>query len=155
MRIIQFVDADGNRRVGVVESADTVVMLAGAHTVYALVQRAIQEQALLADVVTAHTMESRVDYDSLIAKGHVLLPVDHPDPAHLLVTGTGLTHLGSASARDRMHKAEAEATTDSMRMFQLGLEGGKPAPGEVGVHCLLYTSPSPRDRTRSRMPSSA
>ena len=27
----------------------------------------------------------------------------------------------------------------------------------VGMHftCLLYTSPSPRDRTRSRMPSSA
>ena len=23
------------------------------------------------------------------------------------------------------------------------------------LHCLLYTSPSPRDRTRSRMPSSA
>ena len=27
--------------------------------------------------------------------------------------------------------------------------------GEVVRHCLLYTSPSPRDRTRSRMPSSA
>ena len=25
----------------------------------------------------------------------------------------------------------------------------------VSIHCLLYTSPSPRDRTRSRMPSSA
>ena len=25
----------------------------------------------------------------------------------------------------------------------------------AGVGCLLYTSPSPRDRTRSRMPSSA
>ena len=24
-----------------------------------------------------------------------------------------------------------------------------------GITCLLYTSPSPRDRTRSRMPSSA
>jgi len=24
-----------------------------------------------------------------------------------------------------------------------------------GTSCLLYTSPSPRDRTRSRMPSSA
>ena len=24
-----------------------------------------------------------------------------------------------------------------------------------GIPCLLYTSPSPRDRTRSRMPSSA
>ena len=27
--------------------------------------------------------------------------------------------------------------------------------GELGQACLLYTSPSPRDRTRSRMPSSA
>ena len=25
----------------------------------------------------------------------------------------------------------------------------------VSINCLLYTSPSPRDRTRSRMPSSA
>ena len=29
-------------------------------------------------------------------------------------------------------------------------------PNEITYyHCLLYTSPSPRDRTRSRMPSSA
>ena len=27
--------------------------------------------------------------------------------------------------------------------------------GVLGGICLLYTSPSPRDRTRSRMPSSA
>ena len=27
--------------------------------------------------------------------------------------------------------------------------------GELNLACLLYTSPSPRDRTRSRMPSSA
>ena len=27
--------------------------------------------------------------------------------------------------------------------------------GDDGIGCLLYTSPSPRDRTRSRMPSSA
>ena len=26
---------------------------------------------------------------------------------------------------------------------------------KMNEHCLLYTSPSPRDRTRSRMPSSA
>jgi len=30
------------------------------------------------------------------------------------------------------------------------------AGGKNGIYaCLLYTSPSPRDRTRSRMPSSA
>ena len=28
-------------------------------------------------------------------------------------------------------------------------------PHEAVISCLLYTSPSPRDRTRSRMPSSA
>ena len=28
-------------------------------------------------------------------------------------------------------------------------------PGALPESCLLYTSPSPRDRTRSRMPSSA
>ena len=31
----------------------------------------------------------------------------------------------------------------------------KPVVPEEPVFCLLYTSPSPRDRTRSRMPSSA
>ena len=31
-----------------------------------------------------------------------------------------------------------------------------PEIGNTGINpCLLYTSPSPRDRTRSRMPSSA
>ena len=29
------------------------------------------------------------------------------------------------------------------------------ARGRLDMYCLLYTSPSPRDRTRSRMPSSA
>ena len=43
----------------------------------------------------------------------------------------------------------------------VGWGEGKNAAGSAGsygalVHiCLLYTSPSPRDRTRSRMPSSA
>ena len=31
----------------------------------------------------------------------------------------------------------------------------EPEPQEQPLDCLLYTSPSPRDRTRSRMPSSA
>ena len=33
--------------------------------------------------------------------------------------------------------------------------GPNEPPGGVWETCLLYTSPSPRDRTRSRMPSSA
>nr|MCU0803261.1 GguC protein [Paracoccaceae bacterium] len=50
------------------------------------------------------------------------LPVSHADPAHLHLTGTGLTHLGSASARDAMHAklSGAETLTDSMKMFRMG-----------------------------------
>ncbi|TIL79968.1 MAG: GguC protein, partial [Mesorhizobium sp.] len=50
---------------------------------------------------------------------------------------TGLTHLGSAATRDSMHKKLSsdgeEQLTDSMKMFRMGLEGGKPAKGQTGV----------------------
>ena len=50
------------------------------------------------------------------------------------------------------------------QVVTIGLQGGKTVTGktektrvkvERSIQCLLYTSPSPRDRTRSRMPSSA
>ena len=44
----------------------------------------------------------------------------------------------------------ATAMVDDMGMITVTGE----APGTAMI-CLLYTSPSPRDRTRSRMPSSA
>ena len=47
--------------------------------------------------------------------------------------------------------AEQDLTCNSMDI-QLDTSGKDTDPG---VTCLLYTSPSPRDRTRSRMPSSA
>jgi hypothetical protein len=52
-----------------------------------------------------------------------------------MLTGTGLTHLGSAEGRDQMHRSMTEAAqqTDSMRMFLMGVEGGKPAAGEAGA----------------------
>ena len=46
-----------------------------------------------------------------------------------------------------------EALTDPSYRGQI-LVLTYPLIGNYGV-CLLYTSPSPRDRTRSRMPSSA
>jgi hypothetical protein len=62
------------------------------------------------------------------------VPIDHPEPARCLVSGTGLTHYGSAVSRDRMHTGTADDTlTDSMRMFRAGVEGGRPGPGRCGT----------------------
>jgi hypothetical protein len=68
----------------------------------------------------------------------LLSPIDVPGaPSHLLVAGTGLTHIGSAKERQEMHLADpskkAEIATDSMRMFQWGIEGGRPPEGQIGV----------------------
>ena len=49
-----------------------------------------------------------------------------------------------------------DATFDMVRRFRKEVDGDTPIllMGYYNL-CLLYTSPSPRDRTRSRMPSSA
>jgi hypothetical protein len=101
-----------------------------------LAWEAISADRSVAELVAARLTPERVDLSALEQAGNLLPPLDHPtDPAHMLVTGTGLSHLGSAEGRDKMHAdlAQAGTLTDSMRMFKLGLEGGKPAPGREGV----------------------
>ena len=44
---------------------------------------------------------------------------------------------------------------DILLITTLGHKSGKRQETPMPYFCLLYTSPSPRDRTRSRMPSSA
>jgi hypothetical protein len=107
----------------------------GAASTYDLAMAAVAEGRGLAEVIAARGRGEAVDPAALLAAGRLRLPVTHPDPAHMHLTGTGLTHLGSASARDAMHAKLAgdAALTDSMKMFRMGLEGGRPAPGAIGV----------------------
>ena len=115
----------------VVREGDVGRVLNGTESVYALAMAAVTAGHSLAAEVAKRGLGEVVDLTS----AEFALPVSHPDPAHLHLTGTGLTHLGSASARNAMHaKLEgAETLTDSMKMFQMGLEGGRPAPGAVGA----------------------
>ena len=139
MRLIQLQDDAGDVRVGVVSPDGAQVrLLDGLDGTYALASVAIATGRSLADEAEATPGATRLDYPALLAAGRVLPPLQHPDPAHCLVTGTGLTHLGSAAARDAMHQklqqqAEEGSLTDSMRMFQWGVEGGMPAPGKPGA----------------------
>jgi hypothetical protein len=137
MRLVQFIAADERRRVGRVgEDGRTVLALRGVGSVYELARSALQGRRRLAELAAAAPVDREESLAALLAEGRLLAPLDHPDPAHCLITGTGLTHIGSAQARDAMHqvqgKAEAELS-DSMKMFRLGIEGGRPQPGRPGV----------------------
>ena len=109
----------------------------GAPGLYELAIEAADQAKTLADVIGEHGLGDSLDLERVYADGDVLSPVSHPNPANLHLTGTGLTHLGSAATRDAMHKnlaeKDRETLTDSMKIFRMGLEGGKPAAGKVGV----------------------
>lgn len=135
MRLVQFKALDGTRQVGVVtDRGRSLRVLRDVLRVYDLVLEADQRGVKLATIVEHHASAGEVDYAQVVADNRLLVPLDHPDPAHCIISGTGLDHLGSAQARDAMHaKLSSGELTDSMKMFKLGLEGGKPAAGEIGV----------------------
>ncbi len=109
-------------------------MVKGASSTYALALEAASTGRSLAAVIAGYGLAEAVDLAAVAADNRLALPIMHPDPTHLHLTGTGLTHLGSASARDAMHtNLQAETLSDSMKMFRMGLEGGRPAQGQIGV----------------------
>ncbi|WP_028032980.1 AraD1 family protein [Chelativorans sp. J32] len=136
MRLIQFESRDAGRAVGVVEDSG-VRRLSRFRTVRDLALAAIEAGQSIVELVSAHVTEEVLDYEALLSEGRVLPPMDHPDPAHCIIAGTGLTHIGSAASRGSMHEEGAPKPSidmnDSMRMFAWGLKGGKPAGGVVGV----------------------
>jgi hypothetical protein len=135
LRLIEFRDRE-RIRVAHVRDAETVHVLGLDGGTYALALRAIQIGKTLIEVVDSLKVTGELDYQQLIDSGALLSPIAHPNPAHCIVSGTGLTHLGSADTRDSMHakvNEPAAALTDSMKMFKLGLDGGKPEPGKIGA----------------------
>ena len=135
MRLIQIGNSKGDRRVCLVEGHELLII--GDHSsVYALAQAALAAGIGLEQAAARHVSESRLDYDEIYegrSEWHVLPSADHPEePSRCLVSGTGLTHKRSAANRNAMH-AEGNAPTDSMLMYQWGVEGGRPPAGKVGV----------------------
>lgn len=133
LRLLQHRADNGARSVILADGAEAF-FLNGVTTTLELAQSAIAAGTSLAVAAEAAGRGAAVDIAAELAAGRLLAPIDHADPAHLQMTGTGLTHLGSAEGRNKMHAAAAsgEKLTDSMRMFLEGLEGGKPAEGAVG-----------------------
>jgi hypothetical protein len=134
LRLVQMLGPQGERFVAAATHGTTARRVLGTTSVYALANSAIAAKQVLSATLDAAGYGEEIDLGEALRAGRILSPVDHPDSARVFLTGTGLTHLGSADARDRMHaKAQSPDASDSMKMFRMGLEGGKPPDGRVGV----------------------
>jgi len=136
--LVQLRHSEQGRRIALVED-DILCLLRRFPAAYALAWEAIHSGEQIATLARESLSGERLDYDAVYegrSEWQILPAFDHPEePARCLVSGTGLTHKASAARRQAMHEKEGgpQMLADSMRMFQWGLEGGKPAPGTIGV----------------------
>lgn len=129
-----------SRRVAIVEEP-RLRCLEGVESVYDMVQICLRDGGSLSEYARRAATGESLDYDDVYhgrSRWHLLPPIDVPGaPSRMLISGTGLTHLGSAKDRQAMHAAatlqKAETMTDSMRIFQWGVESGRPAEGKIGI----------------------
>jgi hypothetical protein len=134
-RLIQI--AKGNDRAVALVEEPGLRLLHQTASIYSLAQEAIANRVKLTALVREKLSNFVLDYDPIYtgqSEWRVLPAIDHPqEPSRCLVSGTGLTHLGSARDRQDMHAIASEHLTDSMKMFRWGIEGGRPAAGEIGT----------------------
>lgn len=142
MRIIQFDHPSLGRCVGVIrgDRVDSVTERQPAvTTVYGAFVAARRSGRRLEDFLESCFQSaanfSSLLYADLLATGEVLAPITEEPGARMLISGTGLTHTGSVQQRDQMHTTTGvdAPKSDSRKMFELGLAGGRPAPGQRGA----------------------
>jgi hypothetical protein len=146
MRVIQFENASGQPALGVVQGEQVRNITAQNPSLNSVcgafftARRSGQRlQEFFQAIVNHDRKGDLLDYADLLNKGKVRAPISEAPginpSSRLLVSGTGLTHTGSVEQRDEMHKKEVSAgpKSDSRRMFEFGLEGGRPASGQRGA----------------------
>lgn len=139
MRLVQLQHPATGRRVALVESESLILLPAKYPTLYDLVWSCLLNNTEIEKTVGNSRSSESIAYQEVYSGGDSwkLLPsFDHPgDPMRCMVSGTGLTHKTSAENRASMHRKlrEDEPISDSMKIYLWGEEGGKPAPGEIGV----------------------
>jgi len=139
VRLVQIGNGSA-RRVALVEEP-YLQCLDGVSSVYELAAACIRDQDSLSARAQRLAVGESISYEDIYSRNsewRLLPPIDVPGaPERVLVSGTGLTHLGSAKDRQAMHVQTvtdaARPITDSMRMFEWGIAGGRPAQGQIGI----------------------
>src|SRR6476660_6816945 len=113
MRVVQLSNRLGERRVALV-TEPRLQLLRQRSSVYDLAQFAIHSNRSLRECIEEFATDEQLQYDAVYSgqsDWRLLPPIDHPDPSHCLVTGTGLTHKASAENRQSMHVAAKSSAT--------------------------------------------
>jgi hypothetical protein len=135
-RLVQLTHPQHGRSVALVDEP-SLILLSDTRSVYDLALEALRSGVKLKSLIELRLTDEKLDYDSVYngLNAWKLLPsFDHPDgPFGCIVAGTGLTHKNSALNRQMMHQSAEQKPTDSMQMYQWGVEGGQPAAGLIGV----------------------
>ncbi|HEY4286105.1 MAG TPA: AraD1 family protein [Puia sp.] len=147
LRLVQLTHPRHHRQVALVREP-VLILLQDTRSIYDLALEAIRSGKSLRDLVDSRRQGERLEYSPVYegwSEWRLLPSFDHPEnPFACIVSGTGLTHKNSALNRQMMHQAAAGSAagasappaapvTDSMRMYQWGIEGGFPPSGTIGT----------------------
>jgi len=136
IRLVQLIHPEKGRKLAIVEEP-LLVLLNEVDSVYHLALKAIDSGKSLLSIIELTLSNEKVEYDLVYngnSKWKLLPSFDNPDTtSNCIVSGTGLTHHSSALNRNVMHQTETGTLTDSMKVYQWGLEGGKPGIDKIGI----------------------
>lgn len=136
LRLVQLIHPKHGRRIALVKEP-SLVLLQEIRSVYDLALKAIHTKAKMVDYIHSNLSSEQLDYSPIYngeSEWKLLPSFDHPGgPFGCIVSGTGLTHKNSALNRQVMHEDGADKLTDSIKMYQMGVEGGFPEKGKIGV----------------------
>lgn len=149
MRLVQL--QHNNKRAIAIVAEPGLRVIAGATSIVGLAQEAVGGGTTLAEMAPSRATGPVLDYDPIYSgssEWQILPPIDHPEePSRCLVPGRGLTHLGSAASRQRMHEVRESDLTDVNRALQAVKGRRWPSP-VTGRRC----EPRLRRRPATRRP---
>src|SRR5450631_1325082 len=135
IRLVQL--QNGSRRAVALVREPDLLFLRDVTSVYDLALMAMVAKHNFGDLILSSLSSVKLNYDTVYngeGEWKQLPSFDHPvSPLSCMISGTGLTHKNSALNRQMMHRSAEDRPTDSLIMYQWGVEGGNPQKGRVGV----------------------
>ncbi|RZA02752.1 MAG: GguC protein [Sphingobacteriaceae bacterium] len=123
-------------------SEPELILINNFSSVYDMALAAVDSGISLKSLIEQNLSANKLNYDEIYngqSEWKLLPAFDNPEnPMNCIVSGTGLTHKSSAMSRQVMHQDADAKPTDSLVMYQWGVEGGNPGDGKIGVQAEWF-----------------